>query len=52
MIRMILDEELDSRSLLGSNGRFYIFIFHGDFVVSQVDIYSAKSHKSKEVSGF
>ena len=31
---------------------FLIFIFHGDFVFSQIDIYSVKSHRSKEVSGF
>jgi len=49
---MMVDEELEFRSLLGSNGSIYNFIFHGDFVVSQVDINSAKSHRSNEVSGF
>ena len=50
---MMLDEELECRSLLGSNGSFlYLHFSRGFRTVSQVDIYSAKSHRSKEVSGF
>ena len=50
---MMLDEELECRSLLGSNGSFlYLHLSRGFRTVSQVDIYSAKSHRSKEVSGF
>ena len=50
---MMLDEELECRSLLGSNGSFlYLHFSRGFRTVSQVDIYSAKSQGSKEVSGF
>jgi len=41
---MMLDEELECRSLLGSNGSFYIFIFHGDFVQSVRLTYILPSH--------
>ena len=49
---MMLDEELECRSLLGSNGSFlYFHLSRGFRTVSQVDINSAKSHRSKKFLG-